>query len=318
MFGKITIRNLSEDVLASLGTLAERNDRSIEAEARFALRTHVQPIMQHEIRSMRLAEVGTRLTDVLDKVNRVRAARLQKPSHIAKAIGEERVYDVEEWFVGRCEPTFTQLEKIADYLGCSREWLQHGDGKMFDIQSQRLEENPANAVTQLLDLNQDESKRVRFLHLIRENDESGSLVIVKQYESWHCTVWNTPIHVSEAIGAGGERALANLSVTLQLLYGYYTSSHPKGLVIKSYLLPRENCEALRGGTVHPLASLEFGDERPWWEDIWDEEQYSSHSDYWHGWRKLCVRIAKAVSFYDSLNMDRQRIASGQHPLLQET
>jgi antitoxin FitA len=316
VFGKMTIRNVPDDVLTSLGQLATQNDRSVEAEARFALRSHVQPLMQGEIRSTRLTQVGTRLTDALDHVNRVRAARSKRPSHVAQAIGEARAFDVEEWFIGRAEPTFAQLEKVANYLGCSREWLQHGDGRMFEVAGPSLPDNPGQAVRWLLDLDQADARQMSFLHLIREDSESGSLVIVKQYEDWHCRTSRTSIHVSEAIGAGGEGALARLSVTLQLLYGYYTSRHCKGgLVIKSYVLPRELCETLRNGTAHPLVALEDGYERPWWEDMWDEEQYAHHSGYWPGWKKLCERIARAVAFRDALSRQREDIANGRHPLL---
>jgi plasmid stability protein len=317
MFGKITVRNIPEDVLVALEAMAKRNDRSLEAEARFALRSHVQPVMQAEIRNTRMAEVGIRLTSALDQLNRVRAARMRKPSHIAQAIGESGASAVEDWFIGMDEPTFVQLERVADYIGCSQAWLQHGDGQMFQVDSTRLSENPGEAVAWLLDLDREEHQRVRTLHLIREDDESGSLLIVKQYEDWHCTAWRTPIHVSDHIGAGGERALACLSVTLQLLYGYYTSSHLRGsgLVIKSYQLSIDAAKAIRSGNAHALSALDDGVERPWWEDIWDKSQYETHTGYWSGWTKLCQRIANAVAFWNELAQQRDEIARKQHPLL---
>ncbi|CAB3805421.1 hypothetical protein LMG28614_06204 [Paraburkholderia ultramafica] len=312
MFGKMAIRNIPEEVLTALEALAARNDRSVEAEARIALRSHVQPTVEREIRNTRVAEVGTRLTNVLEQVNQVRGTRTLKPSHIAQAIGEDRASEVEDWFIGQEEPTFTQLASIADYLGCSRDWLQHGDGKMFKVHTERLSESAGEAVEQLLDLNAE--RPVTFLHLVREESAAGELLIIKQYDDWRCATWTTPIHVSDAIGAGGERALSCLSVTLQLLYAYYTSRRGTRVLVKSYQLPSEACKAIRGGATHPLVPLQDGYERPWWEDFWDEGQFREHADYWVGWKAICERIFRVVSNDDRLNQLREQIARKQHPL----
>ncbi|WP_322005870.1 FitA-like ribbon-helix-helix domain-containing protein [Paraburkholderia tropica] len=316
MFGKIAIRNIPPEIWSGLETLAGEHDRSVEAEARFALRSWVQPLMQRNVQSARRAEVGARLTEVLDQVNRVRHASFIRPSHIAQSIGEDRAEHVENWFISNEEPSFRQLADVASYLGCSAAWLQHGDGKMFPVASHRLAEDSEGAVRWFLDLN--EEKPVSFLHLIREESEAGELLVVKQYDDWHCTTWTTPIHVSEVIGAGGERALAALSVALQLLYEFYTSSRGSGLIVKSYLLSAEDSKTLRSGAIHPLVALRGAQECPWWEDFWDIEQFRKHSNYWPGWRKLCERILRAVELSSGLAEQREQVLRKQHPLLERT
>ncbi|MGP8473858.1 FitA-like ribbon-helix-helix domain-containing protein [Burkholderia sp. PR2] len=314
MFGKLSIRNIPEEILAALSALATRNERSVEAEGRFALRSHVQPVIQDEIRNTRLVEVGKRLTSLLDQVNQVRAVRTIRPSHVAQAIGEERGSDVEDWFIGKQEPTFTQLAAIAEHLGGSQAWLQHGDGRMFDVDTRRLSENAGEAVTQLLNL--DREHRPVLLHLVREEDETGRLFVIQQFNDWRCSTWSTPIHVSDRIGAGGEKALACLTVTLNLLYKYQASGRGLHVIVKSYQLPSEACNAILGGNTHPLLPLEGGTyERPWWEDLWDAEQFRKGHEYWPGYRSMCERIYRVVSSEKYLNEAREQITRREHPLL---
>ncbi|MCL4630622.1 hypothetical protein L0Z32_30055, partial [Burkholderia multivorans] len=100
-------------------------------------------------------------------------------------------------------PTFSQLAAIAEFLGGSRSWLQHGDGRMFEVGTDRLSEDSGEAVAQLLNLHQ--AARPTTVHLVREADEVGRLFIIQQYGEWKCQTWKTPIHVSDHIGAGGEK-----------------------------------------------------------------------------------------------------------------
>ncbi|WP_439670874.1 hypothetical protein AEMCBJ_14565 [Cupriavidus necator] len=313
MLGKIAVRNIPADIWAGLETLAARHYRSTEAEARYALRSWVEPLLQRKERSARRAEVSARLRDMLEQVNRVSRARFIKPSHIAKAIGEDYAEPVENWFAGELEPSFRQLDAIAEYLGGMSEWLQHGDRQMFPVESIRISEDPAEGTKWLLDI-ADTDEKVSFLHLVREEGSTGSFTVVKQYGDWRCKIYSTPYHVSEEIGAGGEGSLAALSVTLHLLYKYYVRKAESRLVIKSYVLPKESYQALLGGNEHPLTLLARGADLPWWEDFWDIGQYKKQ-DYWPGWKSLCERIYRAVEHRTFLTEQRDLIKSEKHPLL---
>lgn len=308
MFGKIAIRNIPAAVWEGLEVLAGQHDRSIEAEARYALRSWVEPLMQRNERSARRTEVSARLRDLLDQVSKAIRGRPLKPSHIAQAIGEDYAEGVENWFTGEIEPSFKQLDAIAAYLGGASEWLKHGDRQMFSVESERIPEDPAEGTTWLLDLG--EAEKVTYLHLVREADETGSLLIVKQYGDWRCKTYTTPYHVSEEIGAGGESSLACLSVVLELLYKHYVKAG--GLTIKSYLLPKEKFRILCEGQTHPLMILREGaGEAPWWEDFWDVEQFRKQ-DYWPGWKSVCERIYRVVEQKPYLQEKRDLIRSGKH------
>ncbi|MGE1002989.1 FitA-like ribbon-helix-helix domain-containing protein [Ralstonia pseudosolanacearum] len=316
MLGKIAIRSIPADIWAGLEALATRHYRSTEAEARYALRAWVEPLLQQKERSARRTQVASRLRDLLDQVNTAHGARGIRPSHIAQAIGEDYAEPVENWFVGELEPTFRQLESVAEYLGGSTAWLQHGDGAMFTVKTRRIPEDAAEGTKWLLDLNE-AGERTNFLHLVRQGGATGALAIVKQYGDWRCKTYSTPYHISEAIGAGGESSLVHLTLILRLLYKYYTRRSGDGVVIKSYILREEEYRALLDGNAHPLPLLSAGIETPWWEDIWDENQWDS-ANYWEGWKTLCPRIRKALELRPTLVEELKLIKAEEHPLLTES
>lgn len=312
MFGKIAIRNIPSAVWEGLETLAGQHDRSTEAEARYALRSWVEPLLQRNERSARCAEVSARMRDLLDQVNGTRHGRLIKPSHIAQAIGEDFAEAVENWFTGELEPSFRQLDSIAAYLGGAVSWLQHGDGAMFPVEYERIPENPTEGVLWLLDSGA--SERPTHLYFVRQNDEAGSLAIIKQYSDWRCKTYTTPYHISEVIGAGGEASLANLSVLWHLLYKHYTKGGV-GLTVKSYLLSESGFRSLHEGKIHPLTILrDSGNDRPWWEDFWDVEQFLKQ-DYWPGWKSVCARIRRVVELKPRQKEEDELIRLGKHPFL---
>lgn len=311
MFGKIAIRNIPTAIWEGLETLASQHDRSTEAEARHALRTWVEPLMHRNERSARRVEVSARLRDLLEQVNKAIHGSAIKPSHIAQEIGESKAENAEKWFTGEEEPSFKQLEAVASYLGGSSAWLQHGDRQMFDVESTRIPERATEGVTWLLDLDREE--QIRYLHIVRENDETGSLVIIKQYNDWRCKIYTTPYHISEVIGAGGEASLANLSVIFELLYEYYTKRGGSA-TIKSYLVSKEDFKKLIEGKSHPLSIIRNNNDIPWWEDFWDITQFRKQG-YWSGWKSVCERIYRVIELKPPLQEERELIKSGQHPLL---
>lgn len=311
MFNKIAIRNIPAAIWDGLVGLANQHDRSTEAEARYAIKSWVEPHLRDDNRTARKVEVSARLRDLQAQVVEAKNGRALKPSHIAEAIGESHAEAVEAWFCGTEEPSFKQLEAIAKYFGASRDWLKHGDRQMFAVESARIPEDPAQAVSWLLDL--DSTEKVTYLHLVREADETGSFVLVKQYGEWNCKVLITPYHLSEVIGAGGEAALAYLSLIFELLYKYLRAGDR--LMVKSYLLPKEDFQNLCSGKVHPLIALRSGGLAAlWWEDFWNEELFPKQ-DYWPGWSALCERINRVVKLKPLLHEEKELIRSGQHPLL---
>jgi plasmid stability protein len=307
MFGKIAIRNIPSPILRALEALADIHDRSTEAEARQALKAWVEPVLVQDSRNTRRKEVAERLNRMLTQVNSGRRGAKLTPSHIAEAINEERAEDVEDWFLGEKEPSFSQLSAIASFLGVEPEWLKHGDKTLYPPAYERLPENPFQAVDWLVSWDPaagDQSgDKLKTLHLIRADNAAGELYVVKESEKGHFLTFYTPIHVSEEIGAGGEASLAALFVTLELL------DKRRGVTVLSYLLHPDDIAQLMSGNTHPRSLLREKSRSMWCEDIWDPEMAPSQN-YWRGWKSLYERIERVIAARKHLNELRTRIREG--------
>lgn len=318
--GKILVRGIAPEVLAQLDAMAKSNERSLEAEARYALRSWVQPAFVEKEQSVRREQLSIRLTTALAEVNGIVRGSGIRPSHLAKAIGEAYAEPAENWFLGREEPSFGQLEKIAEILGVNSSWLLHGDGDPFPVESHRLSEDPAEAARWLLDFSdlpqqpsvrfsryKEDSKRIIF---VRSAAATGGLIVVKQRATHRCITYNTPTNVSDSIGAGGEAQLRALFVTLELLYKVFGRGD---VSIQSWVIPDHDFLAIIGGEIHPLSVEKQGEYQcPWWEDIWDEAEVSRRG-YWDGWQGIAARIQNSITRNTRLNEFRSQVRDGTHP-----
>lgn len=123
---KILIRNIPAEVFAALQELAPENNRSLEGEARAALRSWVAPHLMKKERALRRSDISRRLNFAFQTYRESKDAKI-KVSHIAEAIGEQYASGLEACFDGTVEPSFEQVKKLAQFFGCSQEWLQWGD-----------------------------------------------------------------------------------------------------------------------------------------------------------------------------------------------
>jgi antitoxin FitA len=309
LFAKLAIRNIPEKVFKALERLAELHGRSTEGEARQAITEWVEPLLATDERSVRRKQLAERLNRLVEQFN-IGGGRRLSPSQIAERIGEPIAENVENWFHGVEEPTFSQLSAVATLLGADPDWLKHGEKCIYHVEYHRLSENPFAAVDWLLQWTPPEGgtegQVLTGLHIVRSDDPTGNLLLVKESRNHHYVTYRTPVHVSEEIGAGGEGSLAALFVTLQLLYKRYATSR---LAVKSYLLRSDDLRQLTSGNTNPGALLTEGSQSCWWEDIWDGKMSSQH-DYWPGWSNLCERIERVISARRSLSDWRTAIASG--------
>ena len=73
----------------------------------------------------RKRELSARLIKAIEWLNSSRIEEI-KYSLIAERLGYETAEVFLDWIQGKQEPTFTELRKIADFLGVSQDWLVHG------------------------------------------------------------------------------------------------------------------------------------------------------------------------------------------------
>lgn len=122
---RILVRAIDDENFVALKKLAKKSGRTLEAEARAAIRAHVAPLLIAEEAERRRSGIARRLSDTLKALNE-RSGEIIKESHVAEAIGEERAGHVYNWFLGTEEPSFPQLKKLSEFLGVDYEWLVHG------------------------------------------------------------------------------------------------------------------------------------------------------------------------------------------------
>jgi len=304
--GKLNIRSLPLQVLSALSDLAARNDRSLEAEARHALKEWVKPVVAAEIESTRLSQLSNRLQSLAKDLEIARPSKPCTPSRMAEALGMTHAVPVEQWFLGQTEPSFADLSSIARVTGCHIDWLSHGEGTPFSSKYERIPEHAIFGTEFLLTPREDGLRP--YLHLVRSKDRTGSFLFVRQYSDWDYRVFNTPYHVSEVIGAGGESSLAALSLVLKGVYRALTQHNP-GFEVFGYLMEKDEFAKLIEGARHPAILLKSAEESCWWEDFWDASQFDKQ-DYWEGWNSITRHIYKVVE--DSPHLREQKATLAAH------
>ncbi len=267
-----------------------------------------------EFRESVSGEISNRLNRLLEQVNADRHEKI-RPSHVAQRLGEERAEEVEGWFLGKQNPTFSQLSAIAELFGVEEKWVQHGDGHIYKVGHKSLPRNSIEALKWLVDWDGEDDK-LEVLHLIRAMDDTGGLCVVKESKRGNFKIYHTSIHVSEEIGASGEADLKHLFVTLEMLYGQYTNGG-YGFRVVGHQITRDDVLLLVRGNTNPSLFLNKG-LSSWWEDIWDEKM--NGGDYWPGYRALRDRIVKCIALDARLTMSRENIRRGvaTHGAIRET
>lgn len=301
--GKILVRNLPLDVFKALVEIAETHDRSVEAEARMAIRNWVKEWIDSKSQNSRCMQVSQRLRYIIDEIN-CRPGRNASPSRIAEAMGRSHASEVERWCAGLEEPSFEDIKAVASLLMCDFGWLAHGEGTPYKPIYQRIPENPSDGMSWLLE--SPDSRPVKTVGLIRSKSEAGEFAYYKQYSDWSIQVFSTPYHVSEVIGAGGEASLAALLLLFEALYKKHTKSGAE-FQVTGYLVDDDVFSALLSGKRHPLNVLDGPNSyfhSTWWEDVWDPEMFEKQN-YWEGWRSLTARMHRVIERKDFYRKDQE-------------
>lgn len=282
---KISVRNIPDDVYILLESLAEKNMRSVEAQIRYIIQKSVEPEDTPKTgKEIYLSNVSHRLTQALAKSNQItlRSYKLA-PTHIAEEMDYPDLGTVANWFSGDALPSLLELKQLSEIFGCRSNWLIHGELPVYSSRSGADFRSYGRYAVKELMKPDEKGNEVKNIHLIREDDDTGSLLIIREFTGTRKVdnFW-AGIHISEANGSGGETRLAELFVTLRALYKAYTSSGAR-LWVKSYQMQsgvyKELCEDKQ---QHPLTVLKDyrTKESVWWEDVWDEKQSEGRLSFW--------------------------------------
>lgn len=198
MVTSILVENLPDEVVAALQKSAASSNRSLEAECRRVLCAWLEPMPWQGDRSARRHEVAQRLAEALRQANAARKGEPLRPSHIAAAIGCDRVETVERWFGGEEEPSIGELEGLAAYFGVRGDWLLHGDGAPYCATFSELPINPKAGVRWLLEPDPTYG-RTTAIRFVRNGSRKGELAVVREFEGGRARVCNTGCDVSDPL-----------------------------------------------------------------------------------------------------------------------
>ncbi|WP_305840177.1 FitA-like ribbon-helix-helix domain-containing protein [Photobacterium leiognathi] len=208
MFGRLTIRNLKIEILDRLNEFASTNERSVEAEVRYALARWTESSSSKiNVDEQYRKNISERLIFLMQQKNNFLNSSL-KASHVAERLGCAKGSIVDQWISGEVEPTFEELDKLADYFSANPKWLKHGEGSPFNKKYERIPEQPQEAIKWLL-----KEERYRDLKkIVFIRCSSGSIYLVKIYNNERTIVYTTPYVLDNSVGNGGFNAMIKLFI----------------------------------------------------------------------------------------------------------
>ncbi|MDI5833649.1 XRE family transcriptional regulator [Shewanella xiamenensis] len=292
MFGRLTIRNLKTEILDKLNELASVNERSVEGEVRYALAKWTESgHVDARVDELYREKISKRLMILMQQKNELKNSSL-KASHVAERMGLERGSVVEKWIVGEVEPTFEELNKLADYFSANPLWLKHGDGMPFDKIFTHIPEQPQEAIEWLLKKERyDVLKKIVFIRC-----SSGGIYLVKVYDNEQSIVYYTPYVLDDSVGSGGFNSMIKLFIFWEELYKQYTkqsdssSLNNTNIIIQSYLFNESDSKEFSEGNTDPLVILKKQEiNKPWWEDVWESDE-DKLREYWPGCKEWCALV----------------------------
>ncbi|CAO1670430.1 hypothetical protein [Salinicola sp. NYA28a] len=289
---RLSIRSAPDDLPTRLDSLAESHHRSREGEMLHALVEYVdrnESVSHQESAALHYQKtLSQRLTGALDQVKSLRGFSEWSAGMIAERNGENDPQAYIAGFAGEGSLSFHQLDAIAETIGVAPAWLKHGTGTPWPTTEVRLQGDLDAKLDQMLQGRHD--RPLRALHLLRGDDATGALYLIKEFhDSPAVECFSTPHHVSEDIGAGGEGDLTEVFEWLRKLY-----SRTSAPAIISYLMPSGLREAWRNGTMHPLKAAERASRSTWWQDVWDPTSLD-RGECWEGQHDLTRRIFRATA-----------------------
>jgi len=190
---------IPEDLKLKIDEAAKINQRSINAETMSRLydsfvmdnNIHleaakvIENFLQARTPTQRKKDVAERLTFLFNQIKKSKYFDQLTIAELAYKIDENSADCAESWFRAEMEPTFNQLERIADFLSANSNWLLFGKERPFKVESFRFDEDLDKDLRWLLTPNPEKSflknQSVREVKFLRSLNAEGSLIVAKLY-----------------------------------------------------------------------------------------------------------------------------------------
>lgn len=285
--GRVSIRSMPDDIITTLDSIAEQHHRSREGEIKAAIEAWIDQHTKIDPASTAIekqrSSVAERFAIVLTQLHQVTPYDRWTESVIAEASGELNSASIVAGVHGESDLSFEQMERISQVLGINPDWLKHGRGSIYLTEMKRLQ-GDLNAIVN--ELTAPDNDKLPALHLIREQSETGRLILVQEFvDSPAARLYTTPHHISHEIGAGGEGDLVEVFDLMRRLYNRKTNA-----LVLGYLTPESEIQRFFQGELHPLKLVERSRRSIWWEDVWDQTSLERGGECWPGQHSLTTRI----------------------------
>ncbi|QCR87106.1 Arc family DNA-binding protein (plasmid) [Moraxella osloensis] len=274
---EITIR-LPVEIKEQLQISARLNDRSLNDELNTRLInsfsiafTSNQKHILNELRELfknyqdsnRLTETSSRLQRLLEEGNQLPRLPKLRPSHIAYALGYEKASIVEAWFEGCIEPTFKELLQIAEFYGCQKDWLYFGGSTPFKPNKLPTFDS-FDKLVNFMATSDEPHGTLRKVYLIRQDDLTGNLGIIKQHGDWSCQFYTTDIFLNDCLNDNNayDTAFFTLAIHALRLDKISLQCQTKAQYL-GYSIDAVSFQRLLSGEEHPLKIIQNGNCNEW-------------------------------------------------------
>lgn len=238
------------------------------------------------------AEYAGRLQRVLALMNENRRGHSFTTARLAEIMGLERAGDLGRYMSGAEEPSFKFLEAFASTFGVDPEWLKFGYGSSLFAVERSCGFEPLAFLNRVKDL------RPKGVYFVRNRSETAEALIIVQLSDYRYVQSATLNHVSDKVGATGERQLADLhDVILQIrdekVLGHHVS-------MMGFHVDPQTYSTLVNGKMFPGSAIGGANFDPWWDDFGDLcEEERRISDYGPGFRSAVWRVKSFKRYRDA-------------------
>ncbi|HDR1453411.1 TPA: helix-turn-helix transcriptional regulator [Pasteurella multocida] len=284
----MNIRGLPENIIEQLQKIAEKNERSLEAEARYLIQQwcFLQNTQQGIQNVSFLSEISKRLYTALNNANQVNVNEMTF-SQLAEKMNVS-INDINAWFLAKKEIPFFHLDALSQLFGCNAQWLKHGVGAAYNqIVYNIFTQHPLLFAKEFLSTKLD-GKLVYKLHVIL-NEDTGYVYIIQEFKDSNITY----TYVSSSFSFKGEYGSSGFDNTARFVLMLLALDKIKTpVIIKGYLIKDKFANPLfNSQEKHPLLFKRDAIVSPWNEGIIDPDYPMS---YWSGYKTIQQSIHKHI------------------------
>lgn len=235
-------------------------------------------------------KVAKRFRTVLELMNEGRSYTKFTIPQLAKIMKLHKISELENVFTGEVEPTFSFIEDFSKTFGVNRAWLTEGKGTPFSNELD-ARSDPMDYLPLIEELNPEG------IYFVRESSDTAPAFMVLKLTKWKYLVLGRTWHISDVVGAGGQRQLFSFYTLIKEL------RDKRGLRTKCWgiTLNKNDFDALLCGDAFPGKYFDSGfSEDPWWDDLTDinhEYPIAENYEYWYG--KSFIKAQRIIKWYIS-------------------